>query len=52
VYLWISGVPLDLVEFLNIVILPTLVLNMLMALPVYGLVGEVAKKVYPREVEL
>lgn len=52
VYLWIAGVPLDLVEVLNIVILPSLVLNMLMALPVYGLVGEVAKTVYPREVEL
>lgn len=52
VYLLLSGVPLDLVEVLNIVILPSLVLNMLLVLPVYGLVGEVAKKVYPREVEL
>lgn len=52
VYLWIVGVPIDLVEVLNIVILPSLVLNMLMVLPVYGLVGEVAKTVYPREVEI
>lgn len=52
VYLWITGVPLDLVEVINIVILPSLVLNMLMVLPVYGLVGEVAKTVYPREVEI
>lgn len=52
VYLWISGVPLDLVEVINIVILPSLVLNMLVVLPVYGLVGEVAKSVYPREVEI
>ncbi|MCB2180270.1 hypothetical protein KQH54_04035 [bacterium] len=52
VYLWISGVPLDLVEVINIVILPSLVLNMLMVLPVYGFVGEVAKTVYPREVEI
>ena len=52
IYLWVSGVPLDLVQVLNIVILPSLVLNMLMVLPVYGLVGEVAKTVYPREVEI
>lgn len=52
VYLWVAGVPLDLVEVINIVILPSLVLNMLMVLPVYGLVGEIAKTVYPREVEI
>lgn len=52
VYLWVTGVPLDLVEVINIVLLPSLVLNMLMILPVYGFVGEVAKTVYPRELDL
>ena len=49
---WVTGVPLDLVEVLNIVILPSVVLNMLAALPVYGLVGEVTKRIFPKEVDL
>ena len=52
VYLWVTAVPLNLVEVLNIVILPSVVLNMLAALPVYGLVGEVAKRIFPKEVEV
>jgi cell shape-determining protein MreD len=51
-YLLITGVPLDLVEVINSVILPSLVLNMILVLPVYGLVGELAKLVYPKEVEV
>jgi hypothetical protein len=51
-YLWITAVSLNLVEVLNIVILPSVVLNMLAALPVYGLVGEIAKRIFPKEVEV
>ena len=51
-YIWITGVPLDLVEVLNIVILPSVVLNMIAVLPVYGLVGEVTKRIFPKEVDV
>lgn len=50
-YLWVTGVPLDLMEVLNIVILPSVVLNMIAVLPVYGLVGEVTKRIFPKEVD-
>lgn len=52
VYLLVSGVPVDLLEAVNIVILPSLVLNMILVLPIYGLTGEIAKLVYPKEVEV
>lgn len=51
VFRWVSGVPLDMLEVLNIVILPSVVLNMLAVLPVYGMVGEVTKRIFPKEVE-
>lgn len=52
IYLGVTGYPINLVEFLNIVLLPSLVLNMIFVLPVYGVVGEIAKAVYPKEVDL
>jgi len=52
VYLLVTGFPVDLVEFLNIVLLPSLVLNMIIVLPIYGVVGEIAKAIYPKEVDL
>ncbi|NIV15116.1 MAG: hypothetical protein GWN62_28845 [Aliifodinibius sp.] len=51
-YLWLTGVPLNLLEVLNIVLLPSLVLNMILVLPIYGVVGEIAKAIYPKEVEV
>ncbi len=51
-YLWFTAVPYDLLEMLNIVVLPSLVLNMILVLPVYGLVGELTKRLFPREVEI
>lgn len=50
-YVWGTGTPFDLIQVLNIVVLPSLVLNMLLALPIYALVGEIAKMVYPKEAE-
>jgi len=52
IYLWLTGIPMDLLEVLNIVLLPSLVLNMIVVLPIYGLVGEITKAVYPKEVEV
>jgi hypothetical protein len=51
-YLWVAGVPLSLIEVLNNVLLPSLVLNMILVLPVYALIGEIAKVVNPKEVEV
>ena len=50
-YLWVLGTPFQLGEVFNLVILPSLVLNMLVVLPVYGLLGELVKQFYPPEVE-
>jgi len=52
IYFWATGYPFDLLEVFNLVLLPSLVLNMILVLPVYGVVGEIAKAVYPREVEV
>ena len=52
IYRWATAVPLDLVEVLNVVLLPSLVMNMILVLPVYAFVGEIAKRVYPKEVEV
>lgn len=52
VVLWFSGYPFDLVEMFNIVILPSIILNTLLVLPVYLFVGEFVKMVSPTEVEV
>ncbi len=49
-YLWVLGSPITLSEAFNLVLLPSLLLNFLLALPVFGLMGEFAKLVYPEEV--
>ncbi len=50
-YLVISGTPLAFSESLNLIILPSVILNSMLALPVYAVVGEVANWVYPPEIE-
>ncbi|MBI3160658.1 MAG: hypothetical protein HYZ26_13755 [Chloroflexi bacterium] len=50
VYLWVLRTPIAPVQALNLVILPSLLLNLLLALPVYGLMGEFAKVFYPQEI--
>lgn len=52
VYLWLTGVPIDPLDALNIILLPSLVMNMIAVLPVYGLMGEVTKRLYPKEEEV
>ena len=50
-YRWLTAVQLDLLQVLNVVLLPSLVLNMIIVLPVYAFVGELTKRLYPKEVE-
>lgn len=48
-YLWLSGAEFTFTEALNLVLLPSLVLNILLVLPVFGFMSELAKLVYPPE---
>jgi hypothetical protein len=50
-YLVVTGTPLAFSESLNLIILPSVILNSLLALPVYAVIGEVANWVYPPEIE-
>ncbi len=48
----VLGTPLDLIETLNLIVLPSLLLNLLLAIPVNSLVGEAARWLYPTEFEV
>lgn len=50
--LQISGAPISWGESLNMVILPSALLNMIFALPMYAIVNDVAGRIYPLEAEL
>jgi len=52
VALRVSGVPLPWLQTLNMVILPSLLLNLLLALPFYVLLGDLARWLYPVELEM
>jgi hypothetical protein len=47
----LSGNPLPLVESLGQVIFPSFFINLLLALPVYILITDLAKWIFPREIE-
>jgi rod shape-determining protein MreD len=52
VTLALSGVPLPLVEAFNLITLPSMLLNLLMALPIYALISDLAKWLHPEELEV
>ncbi len=52
VVLQIHGTPLPLSESLSLIILPSALLNLLLSLPVYALVSDLANWVYPVEVQI
>jgi hypothetical protein len=47
----IGGTPLDWREAFNLIILPSVLLNLLLAIPVNGVVSEIARWLYPQELE-
>ena len=49
--IWLSGTPLPIVQSMNLITLPSLLLNVLLAIPVYILIGDLANWVYPKEIE-
>lgn len=48
----VQGVPLPILDSINQVVLPATVLNLLLALPVYAVMTDLAQSVYPEEVNL
>ncbi len=46
-----SGTSLPLLDSLNLVVMPGTLLNLLLALPVYAVITDLAQSVYPEEVE-
>jgi rod shape-determining protein MreD len=47
-----ENTPLPVLDSLNLVVLPGTLLNLLLALPIYAIVSDLAQWVYPEEVEV
>ena len=52
VVLRLTGTPLAWLESVNIITLPSLLINLLVAIPAYALFGDLARWLYPVELEL
>jgi hypothetical protein len=52
IYLSVTGTPLPLLDTLNLIILPSIFLNVLLAIPVYALIKDLAEWLYPEEIDL
>ncbi|MEK6222615.1 MAG: hypothetical protein N2D54_10265 [Chloroflexota bacterium] len=52
VYLIFLRVPLPLAESFSLVVLPSIILNIILILPVYSIVGEITKRLYPTKLEI
>jgi rod shape-determining protein MreD len=48
----LGGTPLPLLQAVNQVTLPSLLLNILLAIPIYSIMGELAGWLYPLEIEV
>ena len=48
----INGTTIPILQGLNSITLPSLLLNMLLAVPMYALLGELANMIYPDELEV
>jgi hypothetical protein len=47
-----NGTPLPLGDSLNLVVLPGTLVNLLLALPIYAIITDLAQWIYPEEVEI
>jgi rod shape-determining protein MreD len=52
VSLRLLGTPLPLRESLNLITIPSLLLNLVLAIPIYALLGDLANWLYPEELEV
>lgn len=50
--LWLTGTSLPVVESINLVLLPSLLLNLLLAIPAYTIFGDLANWLHPKEIEV
>lgn len=50
-YLWLSGTRLSWVEGFNLITLPSILINVLLAIPIFGIIGELIKLVSPEKSE-
>lgn len=48
----IMGVSISLIEVLNLILLPSLLLNLILAIPVFAIMHDVAGWLYPQELEV
>jgi rod shape-determining protein MreD len=48
----VLGTPLPLIESLNLITLPSALLNLMLAIPVYAIFGDLASWLYPVEIEM
>jgi biotin transporter BioY len=46
-YLWLSAEPLNIMDAFNLITLPTMLLNLILVLPIFALVGELNKLISP-----
>ena len=51
-FLSITGTPLPFLETINLIILPSVILNLLLAIPIYALVKDLSEWLYPEEIEI
>jgi rod shape-determining protein MreD len=52
VALRIAGTPLSLFETVNLITLPSLLLNLILAIPIYAIFSDLANSLYPEELEV
>jgi hypothetical protein len=50
--IWIEGTSLPVIQSINLVLLPSLLLNLLLAIPMYMLIGDLANWLHPKEIEV
>jgi rod shape-determining protein MreD len=50
--LWLVGNPQPFLEAIDIITLPSLILNLLLAIPMFILISDLAKWLYPEEIEV
>jgi len=48
----LTGDPIPVLEAINLVIFPSLLINLVLGIPVYALIGDLAKWLYPEELEV
>jgi len=49
---WLEGAEIPFLQAFNLIILPSLLLNLLLAVPVFALIRDLANWLYPQEIEV